>query len=280
MIAVVVPTIRPESYQKFLEAWTPLFKKHDVILVKVVDGDIPTVNGVPVDEVMGDYSDLIFNKNDGVRNLGFAYVAYHYPAADTIITLDDDTKPLGDTIQDHLGALQMKVCTSWLSTASEFTRGVPYGIRNEAEVVLSHGVWEGVKDWDAPTQLVRGNPDVTFFKGPIPRGINYPMCGMNIAFKRKMLPYMYFAPMGHRAQLDRFADIWCGIESKKIIDKKGWAVVSGYSSVLHERASNTFTNLEKEARGLRMNEEYGKDCYFEFYRQHRERWAEFIQLYL
>ena len=71
-IGVVVPTIRPENFAKFIKAWQPLFDKHHVWLYKVEDGENPTVNGESVKSVMGDYSDLIYNFNDGVRNLGFA----------------------------------------------------------------------------------------------------------------------------------------------------------------------------------------------------------------
>ena len=216
MIACVVPTIRRESYAHFFEAWKPLITKHQCKLITVWDGEEPIVNcdshGYTVKDIMGDDADLIYNFNDGVRNLGFALIAKQMPEVEYIITLDDDVEPIRDTIQDHIDALHMNVSTSWMSTASEYTRGFPYNVRNEAEVVLSHGVWEGVKDWDAATQLIKGNSDVTFYKGPIPKGVLYPMCIMNVAFKRKMLPYMYQAPMGIKVGIDRFADIWSGID--------------------------------------------------------------------
>lgn len=283
-IAVVVPTIRVESYKQFIEAWKDYFIKYKVQLVTVEDGEEPKVglwseDRKSVADVMGEYSDLIYHKNDGVRNLGFAYVAKYLPDVEYIISLDDDVKPYGDTILDHFKALNSKAPITWLSTASEYMRGFPYGVRTEAEVVLSHGVWEGVKDWDAATQLILGNRDVSFYKGPIPKGVMYPMCIMNVAFKRKVLPFMYQAPMGPKIGLDRFADIWAGIESKKVIDEKGWAVVSGYASVLHERASNVFTNLAKEAKGLGMNEKYGEDEYFKLFTEKRTRWIEFINTY-
>jgi len=248
----------------------------------VQDGDTPLLQvdgeteSICVETVMGDKYRLLYNHNDGVRNAGFYYVARALPQIEVIITLDDDVAPIGDTIQDHLDALDMYVPVSWMSTASEFMRGFPYGVRDEAEVVLSHGVWNGVRDWDAPTQLVRGNREVNFYRGPIPKGVFYPMCGMNLAFKRKLLPWMYFAPMGPRVGMDRFADIWCGIESKRVIDDKGWAVVSGYATVLHERASNVWSNLQKEARGLELNERFWQgdveDPYFDEYRERREQW--------
>lgn len=285
-IAVVVPTNRPEKMVTFLEKWEPLFHKHNITPIIVEDGEKPVLHFMneeyhidgkwSVKDIMGKDSDLIFNKNDGVRNLGFAFIEFYLPETEIIITLDDDVEPCGDTIQDHLDALERRVPVSWLSTATEYMRGFPYGVREEAEVVLSHGVWEGVKDYDAPTQLVEGNKDCGFFKGTIPKGIYYPMCGMNIAFKRKMLPYMYYAPMGYRVGMDRFADIWLGIESKKIIDKKGWAVVSGYSKVFHNRASNVMINLAKEAKGIALNEKFWEgdenDPYFKLYEKCRKRW--------
>jgi reversibly glycosylated polypeptide/UDP-arabinopyranose mutase len=287
-IAVVVPTVRPESLKTFEKAWDDLFRLHNVTVVVVKDGKIPElyVDGEKKKYPKHLLDTLIYNLNDGVRNLGFWYIAKYLPYITKIITLDDDVAPIGNTIQDHLDALNQRVPVSWLSTADHFMRGFPYELKKEAEVVLSHGVWRGVKDWDAPTQLLLDDltKPVTFYRGPIPKGIFYPMCGMNIAFKRKMLPYMYYAPMGYKVGMDRFADIWLGIESKKIIDSNGWAVVSGYANVLHDRASNVWKNLQKEAKGLELNEGYWRgiedDPYFKLYAQKRKLWEDEINAYL
>lgn len=279
--AVVIPTIRIESYRQFLQAWEQDFKKHDITLVTVFDGERPKVVcnniGYEVWEVMGKYSDIIYNLNDGVRNLGFAYVAKYLTDIDTIISFDDDVKPSRDTIGDHLSILGTKTSINWLSTASKYTRGFPYKHREEARVVVSHGVWRGVADWDAPSQLINGNPPVEFYRGVVPKGIHSPLCAMNFAFTREMLPYVYQAPMGHRVGLDRFADIWGGIELKNDVDRLGMAYVTGYAEVLHERASNVYDNLIKEARGLKINENYGKDKYFKLFFEQRARWQEFLQ---
>jgi reversibly glycosylated polypeptide/UDP-arabinopyranose mutase len=284
MLAVVVPTIRPESFKKFADAWEPLLNKYNVHFIKVEDGDKPMANFLSVKDIMGKDADLIYNKTDGVRNLGFAFVAKYLPNVDTIITLDDDTLPIGDTIKDHLDTLNKRVPINWISTASEYMRGFPYGVREEAEVVLSHGVWEGVADWDAPTQLVNGNKPVEFYKGPIPKGIYYPMCAMNVAFKRKMLPYMCQAPGGPVAGMYRFTDIWCGINSKREIDKRGWAVYTGGARVRHERASNVWKSLRGESLFIEENETYWKGDekhpYFRLYNSYRKRWEKFIKEYL
>jgi len=285
MITVVVPTIRPNKLKDFKRAWQPLFTKHNVLVIVVVDGKKPYIEfdtlKIELKEVMDKNSDLIYNFNDGVRNLGFA-VAAKYSDSDYILSLDDDVEPLGDTIQDHIDALNMRVPLNWMSTASEYTRGFPYGIRNEAPVMLSHGVWEGVPDWDAPTQLTRtSTKPLHFYKGAIPKGVLFPLCAMNFAFRREALPYVYQAPMGPRVGLDRFADIWGGIEMKRDFDRLGWGVVSGYSSVHHKRASNVYNNIIKEAKGLKLNEELSQgdlsNPYWELFRRRRKEWKEMVK---
>ncbi len=251
-IAICVPTIRPERYAEFLKEWTPLFKKHNVNLFTVWDGDEPYVTDwkIPRDErftvkeIMGKYSDCIVNLNGGIRNLAFA-AAYKFLKPDIYITLDDDETPVGDTIQDHIDALNMKVPISWMSTYSEYMRGFPYKVREEAEVVLSHGIWDGVKDYDAPTQLVLGNREAFPYIGPIPKGIYFPLCIMNVAFKACILPWMYQAPRA--LGVVRAGDMIAGIVSKREIDKRGWAVINGMATVNHNRASNVYKNLQQEA---------------------------------
>lgn len=289
-IAVVIPTIRPESFKTFMKAWKPLFDKHQVTLVVVEDGKNPIVHYIsgkevgvklPAEDVMGKYVSCLTNFNAGIRNLGFAYVAAELEEVEYIITLDDDEVPVGDPIQDHVDALNKRVPVSWISTAvDDYTRGFPYGIRNEAEVVVSHGVWIGVADWDAPTQLVMGSRrPINFYRGAIPKGVYYPMCSMNLAFKRKMLPYIFHAPWA--LGINRFDDIFAGIESKREIDKHGWAAVTGYATVEHDRASNTFKNLKDEAPGIELNETFwqGDESheYFKIYREKYAMWQEFIK---
>lgn len=296
-IAIVIPTIRPESWKRFVEIWSPLFDKHRVDLVTVFDGDKPTIihskyigGMVSTDDEYPDYfssemrgyEDCITIKNGAVRNLGFAFVATHLPDVEIIYTLDDDVKPIGDPIQDHIDILSKHVPVSWLSTASEYMRGFPYLIRNEAEVVLSHGVWENVPDLDAPTQLVTGahRTGLEYPKMPVPKGIYFPMCIMNVAFKRKMLPYMYMAPPAPEMNIGRTDDIYCGILAKRVIDEKGWAAVTGYAKVWHERESNVYKNLNVEAKTIELMETFWKGDeshpYFEIYRDKLNVWQEFI----
>lgn len=299
-IACVVPTIRPEQYERFCEAWAPLFDRHAVVVLTVSDGNTPVLIhtgspgapgellGTPTD-ILGADADLIYNRSDVCRNLGFAYIAKHLPDVTHILTLDDDVTPHGDTIAGHLAILDQRLPISWLSSSPDaYTRGFPYGVRDEAPVMVSHGVWYGNADWDAQTQLANGNaPLETFYRGPVPRGALFPFCGMNVMVRRAVLPYFYFAPMGPRVSSgtqvwDRFGDIWLGICLKRELDVKDWAMVSGYAAVEHTRASDVRVNLRKEAIGLHWNERFWQDgdftdnLYFVRYADARRRWKAWV----
>jgi hypothetical protein len=281
-IAVVVPTIRmTESMPAFLEAWKPLFDKHHVELIVIDDtGDTPEIlhNGPHKDL----QNDLISNKCAGVRQLGFLYIAKYLPEVEYIFTTDDDCFPIGDPIQDHIDQLNRKVPISWLSTANVFMRGYPYGVREEAPVMLSHGVWENTPDYDAPTQLLMPKTfKPNYYQGVIPKGIYTPICGMNIMFRREALPYIYFAPVGQFKGAERWDDIFMGIMVIKKFAELNWGIVSGYARVNHLRASNVFTSLAKEAVGIRHGEEFWKDPenyqgdpWFDEFRLKTKQWYE------
>lgn len=300
-IAVVVPTIRPEKIKDFMIEWHDQFQKYNVNLIVVNDGERPTVNvynlfrdgcsystriyGLDIGKILDrKYRAVISNFNSSVRNLGF--IVAKNLKADVIVTLDDDTLPCGDTIGDHLKALDMKVPVSWISTTviekpSDYMRGFPYGIRDEVPVEVSHGIWIGVPDRDAPTQLVAGaNAPVKYYQGAIPKEIYFPFCGMNVAFNISVLPFMYYCPVGQFKGAERFDDIWCGIKMKEDLDRNGAGVVSGYAIVRHDRASDPFKNLEREVIGIRENETFWKGesehPFFKEYEEKRNLWKEFI----
>lgn len=259
-IAIVVPSHKQELTDSFLKAWQPLFDKHNVEFILVDDsGEVPHIVHKDAQAIYPNLSlDLISNHCAGVRQLGFQYIAQYLPDIEYIVTLDTDVTPIGDPIQDHIDALSIRVPISWISTASDYMRGFPYGVRTEAPVMMSHGVWEGNYDWDAPSQLLKGDKKVDFYKGPIPKGIFTPICGMNLAWRREALPYVYFAPVGKFAGAERFDDIWMGLEVIRDFAELNWAIVTGYAKVNHLRASNVFNSLEHEAVGIRMNEGYWK----------------------
>jgi len=205
---------------------------------------------------------LLCRRTDAVRNMGFIRAARY--KTEYILTLDDDVHPPAgsDPIQEHLDVLQRRFPIRWMNTALDtgdcmspsqadqiinggetdsvnrrvpYLRGFPYGIRDEAQVKVSHGVWVNVPDFDGKTQLELGecrscegtgaaggkkDPQyalpscncikcggtgydssrlpysLPYFRGPVPKGTYFPFCGMNVMVHRNALPYLYFAPMG------------------------------------------------------------------------------------
>jgi hypothetical protein len=71
-----------------------------------------------------------------------------------------------------------------------------------------------------------------------------------------------------------------GIELTRQLASVGAALVTGYSSCIHTRASNVFANLEQEVNGIALNEQYwaGGEMpeWFDYYRNCRERWQSFV----
>ncbi len=308
MIAVVVPSCRPDSFKSFLAAWQKLFIKHSVVLIITTDGDFPTVSEVgysqfnygvyrrkhSIEEVMGpEYKECISSRSSASRNLSIAYVAKFLPQTKIIISLDDDIYPTGeglsidnDPIADHLTILGQKVPTSWMSTTLHgctYMRGFPYSIRQEKEVKLSHGVWIKNYDLDGCTQLVVGNKPVEFYRGIIPQGIHFPCSSMNLAFTRDLLPHIYMAPPGKDGVGQRWDDIWAGVSLVNDTKDEDVAIVTGYSTVYHTRKSDVYKNIQKECLGLPLNETYYKQepdhPYFEYYNRMKKLWKKFIEQY-
>ena len=300
-IVCVVPSIRPERMKVFRDAWDPLFRKHGVKLVTVWDGERPAlaIDG-QAHRVLSEHlvpaaeQDLFARGTDAVRNFGFVWATRE--GADYVLTLDDDLVPPDgcDPIAGHLAVLRRKVPLSWMNTADGndlYLRGVPYAVRTEAPVHLSHGVWVEVPDFDAPTQLLlsggqAGVPRVlSYYRGPVPTGVLFPLCGMNVMVTAEALPLLYYAPMGPDCgfpELNRFADIWMGVALKRAFDARGWACYTGASTVVHARASDVFKNLAQEAEGLRLNERWwregdGVHPYFPEYARKRERYRGLIE---
>lgn len=293
-IICVVPTIRPESMRQFKDAWEPLFKKHGVTLITVWDGDRPEVEcsddpagRYPADALVDtrEEKDLFFRRTDACRNWGFLAAAKRKP--EYILTFDDDVLPppevytggiTHDPVKAHLSVLHTSAPLTWMNTAHDdmpwpqsryapYLRGVPYGVRGEAPVMLSHGVWIGTPDFDGETQLsleesTLGVPlSLPYYRGPVPKGVLFPLCGMNVMVRREALPYLYFAPMGPDTGiegLNRFADIWMGVFLKREFDNRRWVCYTGASTVLHSRASDARKNMEQEKLGREWNEKFWK----------------------
>jgi hypothetical protein len=285
--ALVVPTIRENCISDFIDRWNEegLFKNATLFIVE--DNPEKTfdlskkLNGIcychfsweDIEKELGSRSWIIPRRSDTIRSYGY-YVAFKAGYKFTM-TLDDDCYPESSSsylVESHKRLLCKR--NKWFNTLDTIKpRGIPYfnkGIRED--VVLNHGLWTNVLDYDAPTQLA--NPqqeELNIDNRIVPYGSYFPMCGMNLMWKSEITVFMYHLLMGHilevdpaspggsvptlsKLPFDRFGDIWCGIFMKKLVDMSGLVVSSGTPFIRHERASNPFKNLIKEANGLEVNE--------------------------
>lgn len=262
-LAVVVPSIRPEAMVKWLQRWRDILDRPDVVLIVVWDMPAagwtdPFVSTVVIPnrrishyfwDDIGEYKDLVPTKCDSVRNLGFLRAAKM--GAKYIATLDDDVYPTDNLwVEKMLRCLKRTVDPFIFNTCSFRTRGIPTA-RQDAEVMLHHGLWQGIPDVYAKDQEVFEMLDgVSTPVRTVPYGQMFTMCGMNIAFPTYMLPAMYFWPQD---KYRRYGDIWCGLFAKRVIDIMNGAVTSGSPVIYHDRLSDRAKNLEAETAGEGMN---------------------------
>jgi hypothetical protein len=270
---VVIPTIRSLA---FLHEWKNQFKDCHLIIIEdhpTVQIDVPEISCLGVkqyawNDIQQDFGkdEWIFSRrNAGIRSYGF-WKAYE-DGADFIVTLDDDCFPVADGfITQHLDNLSTSAPDGWTPTypdpAYMFTRGFPYQARNKHHVLISHGLWTNKIDLDGITEQHHpslNQPIYPPLRQFIPQGSYFPMCSMNLAFRRDVTPLMYFPLMGYDPDgkhwgYDRFDDIWAGIFAKKICDHLGLSVTNGSPFVEHRKASDVKANIKKETPGIKTNE--------------------------
>jgi len=297
-ISLVIPTIRENCFNDFVKRWSDigLFDHIDNFIVMEdnpkktfgINNDhlgcnVKHLSWENIDNHLEQNSWIIPRRSDTVRSYGYLVAAKSY-SSDYIITLDDDCYPCSDVdglkydgagfLKEHLK--QFTGRSRWFNTLNSVKpRGVPfYNVGKCDKVIVNHGLWTNVLDYDAPYQLVNPIPeDFSFDNRIVPHGQYFPMCGMNVMWKSEATVLMYHLLMGRRMwsgitsekldkdslvklQLDRFGDIWCGIIMKKIADMTGHLVTTGMPYIRHERASNPFANLKKEADGIGLNETF------------------------
>lgn len=254
-----------------LKSWEE-FKSADVEIIVVQDiGDKPEIpegfnvtiyDHKDIEKDLGKSSWIIPSQTSACRSYGYYKAWQRKP--DMIITLDNDCYPETENyfVSGHSQMLSAKATLDWFPTTDiVFTRGFPYLIRNKADVVLNHGMWSNVPDLDAPTSLHR--PTLRFKRAEksqvIPRYNFFPMCMMNLAWRTDITPLLYAGIFGPEYKFDQFDDIWSGVLAKKVVDHLGMGVRSGYPSVEHRKQSNVFTNLQKQAPGMLLNENFWKE---------------------
>jgi reversibly glycosylated polypeptide/UDP-arabinopyranose mutase len=289
--ALVVPSIRRDSFDRFVREWKPtgLFDRVDLVLIEdspmrtfVTDSGTVRKHFSWEDIDRYAWSWIIPRRSDTVRSFGYWWAWSQ--GYDFLMTLDDDCYPAKDYEELDVLHRAMLERTKWFSTLNNVRpRGVPYRNLGSRPVHVNHGIWEGVLDYDAPQQLVNPIPETyTHDNRIVPHGAYHPFCGMNAMWRREAIPLSYHLLMGKMIgdldsggcppqcncfdvesaltplPFDRFGDIWCGIIQKRICDHLGWVVSTGTPYIHHDRASDPFKNLRKEANGIEINEHLWK----------------------
>jgi len=264
MNVLVVPTIRKECIFKFLQSWQKFENWDEIIVVednpeKSFDLDVKYhLTWEDIDNDLKDNAWIISRRDSAIRCYGFLK-AYEI-GADYIFTLDDDCYPVeGEQfIYEHINNINNT--PKWSYSIHEMrTRGLPYDNMGKlTNVMMNVGLWEGVPDLDSVTSFYKNIND---FKPPsytrvMPRDQYFPLCGMNVCFRREIIPLCYFPLMGKDQPFNRFDDIWFGVIAQKICAHLKWNITLGKPHIHHAKASNKFKNLQREATGIEANESF------------------------
>lgn len=271
-ILAVLPTIR--NLDNCLE-WAQVFQKHKVHFLVIQDGTDIDIN-IPgefykscksvyhlrwhhIDQVLGQNSWIISRKDSAIRCFGWLWAKLNNMEFDYVFTFDDDTKPLStEHLSDHIRNCNRTIKTQMFNTIPNFlfnSELEPRGfIGKKEKVYISHGLWTNVPDIDGTIQksldgILKWN--IPEFVQEVPKGVLYPMCGMNLFFRAEIAPAMYFGLMGTQPNgeswgIGRWDDMFAGWLSKLWIDKIDGGVISGHPFCNHQRASNVQSNILKE----------------------------------
>jgi hypothetical protein len=188
---------------------------------------------------------LYGEKTSAIRQAGLDYA--YLSGYDYVLTVDDDCVLPDDWAESHRRALDSVVGRVWNTVPGAVIRGVPNS--HVLPVGISHGLWSGVLDYPAWYQL-KANPGfvTTEDKGWSPIAAPFPMCGMNVGFRREVLPAVYF-----QHKFLRHDDIFAGWFAQKVLGDFNFGFMNGSAVVRHERASNATANLAKETPGDVVN---------------------------
>jgi reversibly glycosylated polypeptide/UDP-arabinopyranose mutase len=267
---LVIPTCRPESLRHFFREWGDKGGWDTVCVIEDAPQKSYEVGTASeqitehyshseIDSVLEEDSWIISRRDSAIRCFGFLKA---YQNGMDVLTLDDDCFPVTDdydnyTLADHHRLSMLHRC--WIESVPDTrTRGIPYRNLGMMEGKVNVGLWTGVPDLDGPQGLLSPRSDFVPPPGSrlIPYGQYVPVCGMNLYIRHEAIPLFYFPLMGEGQPYKRFDDIWAGIIAKKCMDALGWSLAVGEPFVKHQRASDPFANLIKEAPGIQTNETF------------------------
>ncbi len=275
---LVIPSNRMDNLSEFFTAWEGKGGWDKVLIVE----DAPTrtnpdrsrgkgwlhYSHKEIAAVLGNDDWIISKRDSACRCFGFL-IAWS-GGADRVLTLDDDVRPIAELGwgKDHpsLVELHQKAMEHrrWVPSVPGLrVRGLPYVNHGRLpDVVANVGLWTGHPDVDAVQQMaLLGRSCNPIYALPhsnwiVPRGQFVPVCGMNLMLERRALPLAWFPLMGLGQPFARLDDIWMGVILKHCCDALGWSVSIGEPFVEHQKASDPFANLRKEAPGMEENETF------------------------
>ena len=247
---------RPELLWNTVERLRSL----DATIYAVTDAEESCVPADAADGVVPlcwkDGPEWMGRKSSCVKNIGIARA--HQDGKELFWCVDDDlTGDFPAAFTEHMTRLSVPHETpphGWISSIAwneHLARGVPYSGRRQRTCALSCGLWTGSHDFDALTRLQfkDSEPKPWCFNGFVPSGTLFPVCGMNVAFRREIAGSMFFWP-----NVGRFDDIWMGRTAKRECDDRGLLAWCGTPYLHHERASDPVRSAAGEIRGIALNE--------------------------
>lgn len=277
--ALVVPTNRPDCLARFRARWEGAGWDDVVVVYDGPRGECrvewPGARVYCWEDyagLCGDRSWIFTRRDSACRSFGFLRAVDR--GAEVVITLDDDCYPsepwgAGGFVPAHLERLAS--APRWISSVDGLSvRGLP-GEAPELRgggppVALNMGLWRGVPDLAAAEALAlqRQGAGAEILSAFLPRpGTRlvppeqvFPLSGMNLAFRSRVLPALYFPLMGEGSPYSRFDDIWAGLLMQRIFARSGDRISLGEPWVTHERASDLQECLVKEAPGVGANPRY------------------------
>lgn len=267
--AVVVPTCRRDRFAAWRDAWLPHFGRDDELIV-VEDSPRTTIHTAvkhhysheEIGELLREASWIISKRDSAIRCFGFLMA--WFGEYELVVSLDDDCLPTECFASRTIGQAYREAMSHrcWQESVPGMrTRGIPYRELGSVQSSLHMGLWSNVPDLDAVGELFAlgsGKPSGGFAPPGGRRIVNdrqfFPMCGMNLAFRRELIPAMYFPLMGEGQPFGRFDDIWAGVIAQRICRHLRLPISIGEPHVEHCRASDPFVNLKKEAPGIEAHE--------------------------
>lgn len=203
-----------------------------------------------------------FHKSSSCKQFGL-WMAYQL-GYETVIVIDSDCIVSSKFVEDHLYALYDD---NWgggwdnpLSETGFYSRGYPYSKR-DWQIVANMGLWTHELDLYGTDRVGKGNIPSTPADIMFEHSVNatfFPLSGMNVSFRREMIPYMLFLPNFSHGEnkFSRHDDIWGGYIFQKIMQAKHQALSYGLPFVYHDTVVVPEEDAAEEVAMIKYEDEW------------------------